>query len=536
MRNISAADNPPARSLARAHPIPPPHAGEGRGGGNQGKGARTALAWATTPTRAVLVLILATLLVRLVFADSLGLGIDESYMVAAGRKLQLSYFDHPPIAWWMASGIAHLTGSENAIVVRLPFVALFAFTTWLMYRLTSVLFDPASGLWAAVVLNLAPVFGVTAGSWVLPDGPLFAALLGAAVCLVTGLRSESRAAWGWWSAAGGCAGLALCAKYSAVLTLAGAVIFLATEPKSRHWLLRPHPYLAGAIALAIFLPVIIWNAKHGWVSFLFQASRPGGPLHPWGPVLALAGHAAFLLPWIWGPLLWCGVTALRRGPADAESWLLVCLAAPPILAFTVAALRGNTLFHWAAPGYLMLLPLFGQAIAHKWQSCRLVRAWLAVTATFVVVGLLLVVAEVRYNWFPRLPNRDVVDWTSLRTELASRGLLDRPGLVAATLKWYDAGKLDYALGGQIPVICLGPDPRQYGVIARPDDYAGADAVIAAPHRSAAQIDAELGPLFDRIEPAAPATIMNGGRPLMELPLFIGHNLHRSAADYRRSQE
>ena len=60
-------------------------------------------------------------------------------MVAAGRKLQLSYFDHSPIAWWMTWGIAHLTGSENAFVVRLPFIALFALTTSLMYRVTAAL-------------------------------------------------------------------------------------------------------------------------------------------------------------------------------------------------------------------------------------------------------------------------------------------------------------------------------------------------------------------------------------------------------------
>src|SRR5882672_9856914 len=134
--------------------------------------------WLKTPARAVAALILATFAARLLFAAALGLGIDESYMVAAGRKWQLSYFDHPPIAWWVAWGMAHLTGSESAIVVRLPFLALFALTTWLMYRVTSELFDPEAGLWAAVVLNLAPVLGVTAGTWVLPDGPLFAALLG----------------------------------------------------------------------------------------------------------------------------------------------------------------------------------------------------------------------------------------------------------------------------------------------------------------------------------------------------------------------
>src|SRR5207253_8993296 len=140
---------------------------------------------------------------------------------------------HPPLAWWLAWGAAHLTGSESAIVVRLPFIALFALTTWLMYRVTSALFDPQAGLWAAVVLNLAPFLGVTAGTWVLPDGPLFAALLGALACLAPALLSDGRAAWGWWLATGACAGLALGSKYSAALTLLGAGAFLATEPTSR---------------------------------------------------------------------------------------------------------------------------------------------------------------------------------------------------------------------------------------------------------------------------------------------------------------
>ena len=524
MRNISAADS--THALPRNPRVKP---GEGR----VGEGA--ALAWLKTPAAAVAALILATFLARLLFAASLGLGIDESYMVAAGRKLQLSYFDHPPIAWWMAWGAAHLTGSESAFFVRLPFIALFALTTFLMYRVTTTLFGPQAGLWAAVVLNLAPDLGITAGTWVLPDGPLFAALLGAVACLIPALRSHGRAAWGWWLAAGVCAGLALCSKYSAVLTLAGAVLFLATEPTSRRWLSRPHPYAAGMAALVIFLPASIWNAEHGWVSLLFQGGRATGHFRPFGPILALAGQAAFLLPWIWAPLLWCGLVAAYRGPPDPARWFLVCLAAPPIVAFTAAALWGNTLFHWSAPGYLMLVPLLGETIAGRRESSRLVRIWLAGTAAFVILGLGFVASEVRFDWlsglakdlrFSRDPKLDVVDWTSLRAEFEDRGFLGKTGLVVAALKWHEAGKIDYALGGRIPVICLCSDPRQYGIVANPDDYAGADALIVAPRQSFAAIENQLGTRFDAIEPTAPATVMHAGRLAIELPLFIGHRLHR----------
>src|SRR5437667_10421436 len=210
------------------------HEGEGRGGGEQARVRKGAAAvWVRTPAGGVTLLILTTFLARLLFAFALGLGIDESYMVAAGRKLQLSYFDHPPIAWWMAWGITHLTGSESAIVVRLPFIALFALTTVLMYRVTAALFGARAGLAAAIVLNAVPVFGISAGTWVLPDGPLLAALLGTAACLIAALSSDGRAAWGWWLATGICAGLALCSKYSAMLTLVGVLVFLVTEPRSR---------------------------------------------------------------------------------------------------------------------------------------------------------------------------------------------------------------------------------------------------------------------------------------------------------------
>jgi hypothetical protein len=203
--------------------------------------------------------------------------------------------------------------------------------------------------------------------------------------------------------------------------------------------------------------------------------------------------------------------------------------------FTVAALWGNTLFHWAAPGYLMLVPLLGEAIARRRQTGRLPRIWLGATAMFVFVSVGLVASEVRFNWLTALdkvlpirkdPSLDVVDWTSLRTEFARRGFLDRPGLVVAALKWHEAGKIDYALEGLVPVICLGPDPRQYGLVASPDEYAGDDVLIVAPRRSLAQIEGEFGARFDTIEPIAPATVMHAGRPALELPLFIGHRLHQ----------
>ena len=83
------------------------------GSGQRGRAwtARFA-ASARTPAGNVVLLILATLLGRLLFAMWVGLGIDESYMVAAARHFRLGYFDHPPVAWWLVWVSTHLFGSE----------------------------------------------------------------------------------------------------------------------------------------------------------------------------------------------------------------------------------------------------------------------------------------------------------------------------------------------------------------------------------------------------------------------------------------
>ncbi len=230
-------------------------------------------------------------------------------MVASGRSLGLGYFDHPPAAWWLQWGAAHLFATEAPLAVRAPFIALFALSTWLMFRLGTVIAGPRAGLWAAVAFTLSPVFGITTGTWVLPDGPLDCALLGAALCLVHALDSRGTR---WWVGAGLCAGLALFSKYTAILTIGGAFLYFVATP-DRRWLARPQPYIAAALALAVFSPVIAWNATHHWASFAFQGDRAvGWRFHPLQPFAVWAGEALFVLPWIWVAMLLAVRSTLTR--------------------------------------------------------------------------------------------------------------------------------------------------------------------------------------------------------------------------------
>ena len=473
--------------------------------------------------RQIILLILITSALRLAFAAAIGLGVDESYVVSAGRTLSLGYFDHPPAVWWLSWAATHLAGSETPIVARLPFILLFAVTTWLMSRLGEELGSPGAGFWAAVTLNLSPVFGITGGGWVLPDGPLDCALTGAALCLIRALPERGSRALAYWCGAGVCAGLALFSKYSAVLTIAGAFVFLIVNREHRAWLRRPEPYIAAVISVLIFSPVVIWNYSHDWASFAFQGARAGGlRFRPWASVETLAGEMLFVLPWFALPMLVLGWRAFRSGWRDQ---MLACLAAPPIIVFALISAWSSqrVLYHWAAPGYLMLFPLLGRFVAAEWDR-RAVRATIAGTAALCVVAVTVIGVQVQLDWLRSVmpakdPTAEGLDWTSLRDDLSARGLL-RPGTVVGVPNWRDAGKIARALGPDITVVCLNRDSRQFGFASPVERWSHADLLLLVADRPETAMPALSG-MFERIEPLPDSGVTSRGRLLKPVAVAKG---------------
>ena len=176
-----------------------------------------------SPQAAVTWLIVVSGLLRLVVAWGDGLCFGESYYFSCARHPSLSYHDHPPLSMLLGTLSLLLSGEVGRLVLRWPFIALFAGTTWLMFLLGRRLFGPWPGFYAALLLNLAPIFSLSVGIFLQPEGPLMFFSLACVWCLTHLLVGPPpRRPLAWWAAAGAMLGLAMLSKYAAVLLVAGA--------------------------------------------------------------------------------------------------------------------------------------------------------------------------------------------------------------------------------------------------------------------------------------------------------------------------
>ncbi len=500
---------------------------------------------------------IATLL-RLLVAAALPFGIDESYAIVIGRTLSLSYFDHPPAVFWLAHAAA-LLGGESPLALRWPFVLLFALTSWLLYRLTSRLFGSRAGFWAVCAAQCIPVFSLSGGSWVLPDGPLLFASMAAALALsyAVALHSEppldgvataaNESRWFAWIALGLALGLAGLAKYHAALLGLGVSVFVVSDsisrnPASRRWLMRPAPYVAVLIAMLCVAPVFIWNAEHDWASFRFQAGRANGQGRSVTALLQnIAGQAGYVFPWFWVPLVVLLARGLRTGTRDRATWFCVCLGAAPVLVFTLASLGGRAgLPHWPAPGFFMLLPLLGAAVA-RWEQRAPSTAPRRMAMAGGVFALLLtiVVTHAATGWMtavvPSLHRRDpafeLLEYRSLRDTLEARGLLRGRRYVAVT-DWMRGAKIGYALGPQYPILVMNDDARHFRFTNDNPSLHGTDGLLivkvntATPDSASRLAAAPYQSLFDSVRFVTSVPVLRGVDTAMVVSVFTATNLRK----------
>jgi len=216
---------------------------------------------------AALIAVLTTL--RVIYASLLDLRTDEAYYWTWSKENVLCFLDHPPmIAWFIRFGTA-IFGDTN-LGVRFAGILAMLITQLLLADIVRRVTHDVRAIVLAVLMPEAALYYGLLMAKVSPD----VALIPFAVAMVWALIRVNESSDGrWWLAAGVFAGLALLSKFTAVMLIPAVLAFMLVPNWRRRWLLSPYPWLAAVFALALFLPVLIWNAQHDWASFRFQLVR-----------------------------------------------------------------------------------------------------------------------------------------------------------------------------------------------------------------------------------------------------------------------
>ncbi|MBI3456020.1 MAG: glycosyltransferase family 39 protein [Candidatus Rokubacteria bacterium] len=283
-------------------------------------------------------------------AGVLDLSPDEAHYWEWSRRLDLSYYSKGPLVAYLIRALTTAFGT-SAISIRLGAVLLSLVGSLITFRLAREAFgDARAGLLAVVGLQLTPL--VWAGSLLMTiDAPFLTLWTLALLLLYRGIVGGGRGAW---LAAGAAVGLGLLAKYTMLFVLPGLALYLLRAPEARRWLMRPPPYLAAAIALALFVPVLVWNLRHGWVSARHVASQGLGGGLTWVEPLEFAGSQVLVLtPLVAGILGWGLWHGLREGLLRGrEPYRFLTAFAAPILGFyLLLALQGKVQANWPAAAY-----------------------------------------------------------------------------------------------------------------------------------------------------------------------------------------
>jgi dolichol-phosphate mannosyltransferase len=359
-----------------------------------------ALGLAVTAPRwrnAAVALIAYAFVLRLVYAGSVGMLPEETYYWNYSRHLDFGYLDHPPMVAWLIRTATAVFG-QTEFGVRAGALLCGAITSIFVYKLTRNLFGAATALAALLLVQALPFFFLS-GLLMTPDAPLAAAWAASLYFLERALiGNQSRA----WRFAGICLGLGMISKYTIALLGPVAAAFMLWDPQSRRWWARSEPYVGAALALAVFSPVIIWNAQHEWASFAFQTSRrlaetPQFALHKLiGSIIVLITPTGLLA--VIAALLLLGRNAGREAPDAARRRLLLNLAILiPAAVIALFSLRHEVKLDWTGAPSTAALPAMAYVMANKdLRAARFARWIRAAWMPTLVVMLLIYGAGLHY--------------------------------------------------------------------------------------------------------------------------------------------
>lgn len=334
---------------------------------------------------------------------------DESYYWQWSRHLALGYYDNTPAMAFVIRFFTTILGT-NEVGVRAGAIVSALVASLFIYLLARDMLGANIALLAVVMANIIPLFA--AGAIIMTQDPVQLAFWSATIYVAwlavkpaEALPPPGRGGIGddgtpasapslqeggrgvrYWLLAGVLAGLTAMSKLNGLLVLPSVLLYVCLVPTARHWLKHPAPYIASAIALALFTPFVWWNHTHEnafWIHIHAMGTRGdnGFTLRYLGEFLG--AQAILVSPFIFLTYL---AGLVRPTPALLYLW---CMSVVVFAATLLLSLKSRVEGNWAVAAYVSGMILVATLMASQWRK-PLGKVWHAISI-FLALVLTLVV-------------------------------------------------------------------------------------------------------------------------------------------------
>jgi undecaprenyl-diphosphatase len=300
---------------------------------------------------------------RILYAQSFPLTPDETNYWQWSRYLAWGYHDQAPMIAWSIRFFTNILG-HTELAVRLPSIASLTIGSIFLVLIARHWFS-AKIAWHTALLTQS-VFIFNVGSLLATADGLQGAGWAAASYYVGRGFEDNR--WRHWIAGGLWFGFGLLSKYTMVLFLPFVLVFGLLRCRQR--LLAFRPYIGCVAGLAMFIPVILWNAANDWnsvrhVAYLGGANE-GLKLNFKFFAEYMGSQVGLLTPLVFAMVCASWGWVIRHWRHE-KRWIydyLFFTSMPMIAGFAFLSLHTRVYGNWPCAGYLTACVLTAALWSH----------------------------------------------------------------------------------------------------------------------------------------------------------------------------
>lgn len=495
----------------------------------------------------------------------LDLSPDEAHYWEWSRRLDLSYYSKGPMIAYLIVFTTLLMG-DTVFAIRFLAPIFLALSSILVYKLTKDLFDDEkTAVVAGLLLQITPLFA-TYGVLMTIDSPFIffwtLALYLFWKAVNTGckmqdaryriqdstpepqtldsnpplppfdkggvgglLRITHYALRFYWLLLGLSIGFGLLTKYSMAFFYVCAFLFIIFSKEQRFWFKRKEPYIAFALSIVVFSPVIIWNAGHDGVTLRHVAGQAhileGLKISLKSFFEFLGSQAGVVTPLLFSLVIYGAIMSYASRITHHTSRFLFWFWAPILGLIILKSLQAKAQANWAIPSYITAFIASAGFFLHRDVIRKRIKIFLS-------LALIMVFFVTLISHYPEILNLPVkIDptsrlkgWKELGQEAGKiyNSMVSKGPVFIFSDSYQVSSELAFYMPGKPKIFCvnLGRRMNQYDIWGGFNELLGKNAIFVRIGNS--DFPGDLKEAFDSYEKQN-LIVQRNGKILREYSIF-----------------